>query len=154
MSAIDSTSNILRCGPPSPEGWMRLLREIHKTQLYPVLCEIRMRRCAFCERTADECEQQTKLEHNPITDWRGFGTSCDECYNNYNHEEEDDTDSEEELECECCKDPYGSVWKINGILVCEKCNNFECGVCFRETEDYDVEWCEKLKKCVCSECFK
>jgi len=66
----------------------------------------------------------------------------------------DEDDQEEELQCECCEDPRGTVWKINGILVCEKCNNFECGVCFREAEDYDVEWCENLQMCVCPECFK
>ena len=43
MSAIDSTSNILNCGPPSPEAWNWFCREFHKMQLYQVLPDIRKR---------------------------------------------------------------------------------------------------------------
>ena len=36
--------------------------------------------CSYCGRNEKECEEQTELERNPITEWYVWGISCDECY--------------------------------------------------------------------------
>lgn len=56
--------------------------------------------------------------------------------------------------CECCDESYGTVLCIRGFSVCEKCNNFECGVCWKVAEYCDeMVWCPKLGKCVCDQCW-
>ena len=50
--------------------------------------------CPYCERDEDECEKNTESEKNPITNWEGWGLSCDDCYYKNNAE----TDEEEEEE--------------------------------------------------------
>lgn len=49
--------------------------------------------CKYCKRNEEECEEQTENEKNPITEWRGWGLSCDDCYYE-NHPESDSEDEE------------------------------------------------------------
>lgn len=56
--------------------------------------------------------------------------------------------------CECC-DTFCEVEKINGIICCKKCDNFECKLCglINTHEDgYPVEYCEEVDKCICDKC--
>jgi len=56
-------------------------------------------------------------------------------------------------ECECCDSGLPAV-KVQGIFVCKKCNNFECGLCGKENEDphCDIAWNEECGMCVCDCC--
>jgi hypothetical protein len=44
--------------------------------------------CQYCKRNEKECDEQTENEKNPITEWYGWGLSCDDCYYE-NHPESD-----------------------------------------------------------------
>jgi len=52
--------------------------------------------CPHCDRTEKECEKGKEEEKNPITDWCGWGLSCDDCY--YKNHPESDEEEEEEPE--------------------------------------------------------
>jgi len=57
--------------------------------------------CPKCGRTAEECEKNTESEKNPITEWCGWGLSCDDCYyKDHPDEDEDEDDDEDEDEDE------------------------------------------------------
>ncbi len=68
-------------------------------------------------------------------------------------EEEKKEEEEEEPECECCDSKKLAI-KVNGLYVCEECNNFECGRCgvqFDDTSDGN-NWESRFKMCLCVEC--
>jgi len=84
---------------------------------------------------------------------------CDNCEQDHRNRkyakyDESDEESEEEAdECECCDSGLPAV-KVQGIFVCKKCNNFECGLCGKENEDphCDIAWNEECGMCVCDCC--
>ena len=69
--------------------------------------------CSYCGRNEKECEEQTELERNPITEWYVWGLSCDECYYSHHEDcdeyyyinrpepEEDDEEEEKEVKGVC-----------------------------------------------------
>jgi hypothetical protein len=50
--------------------------------------------CSYCKRNEEKCEEEAENEKNPITEWCGWGLSCDDCYYK-NHPESDDEEEEE-----------------------------------------------------------
>jgi len=52
--------------------------------------------CPKCGRTETECEKGTEEEKNPVTEWCGWGLSCDDCY----YKAHPESDEEEEPEPE------------------------------------------------------
>ena len=68
-------------------------------------------------------------------------------------DETSDETSDDEQKCECCDSGLPAI-KVQGIFVCKKCNNFECGLCGKENEDphCDIAWNEECGMCVCDCC--
>ena len=67
--------------------------------------------------------------------------------------ESTDSESDDECECECC-DSKKLATKVEGLYVCEECNNFECGRCgiaFDDTFEGN-NWESRFKMCICVEC--
>ena len=52
--------------------------------------------CPHCDRNEKECEEKTEKETNPITEWCGWGLSCDDCYYKNNPEDEEEEESSSE----------------------------------------------------------
>ena len=125
--------------------------------------------CPYCERNEKECEEQTENEKNPITDWCGWGLSCDDCYyKNQPESDEEDEDEEDEVIksfyiCRECGASYS-----NCEVDCFECDGQMCCYLFQaetfeearkiadkqfEEEDYKLDnECEKIYKCVtCSQ---
>ncbi len=67
--------------------------------------------------------------------------------------EDEDEEDESDGECECC-DSKKLATKVEGLYVCEECNNFECGRCgisFGDTFEGN-NWESRFKMCICVEC--
>jgi hypothetical protein len=50
-------------------------------------------RCPHCDRNEEKCEEEAENEKNPITEWCGWGLSCDDCYYKNHPESDDDNDN-------------------------------------------------------------
>ena len=60
--------------------------------------------CYFCGRDEKECKANADKDNgNPITNWVGWGLSCDECYYRWNADTEDEDEDEEETEADKLK---------------------------------------------------
>ena len=68
------------------------------------------------------------------------------------HPDEIDTDDEEEDTCECCESGLPAK-KVNGVLVCVKCDNFVCQMCGIDFNESHVEWDENKQLCLCETCI-
>jgi hypothetical protein len=55
--------------------------------------------------------------------------------------------------CECCESGLPAI-KVEGLFVCKKCNNFNCGICGLENNShgYLINWSETKGICVCDNC--
>ena len=55
--------------------------------------------------------------------------------------------------CECCESGLAAI-KVEGLFVCKKCNNFNCGICGLENNSngYIINWSETKDMCVCDNC--
>jgi hypothetical protein len=95
--------------------------------------------CYFCGRDERECEKNADKDNgNPITDWVGWGLSCDECYYRWNADtEERDYDDEDP---ECCK--CGTTTDTKGMGGVEHREDLDggwwCGRCYEYAKREDA----------------
>ena len=115
-----------------------------------VVEEVGLSKCPCCENTYIEAQIQSEEVVPCIRCYKCFvgdcgNTSCD-CEFTDDEEEEG-----EEGECECCDSGLPAI-KVQGIFVCKKCNNFECGLCGKENKRCNIDWNEECGMCVCDCC--
>jgi len=57
--------------------------------------------CPHCKRNEEECEKNAEGEKNPITEWCGWGLSCDDCYYKNHPESDDEEEKKYKIENGC-----------------------------------------------------
>lgn len=90
--------------------------------------------CPHCKRNEEECEKNTESVKNPITEWCGWGLSCDDCYYK-NHPETDEL-----LETKCGCDIIINSRAHDECRCDDDGENWICGDCYNgeyEPEEYN-----------------
>jgi hypothetical protein len=129
------------CGVPCEEEMRRIWFDYNDTEiLYCDECYDRMierkkeelieQTCPHCKRNEEECEKNAEGERNPITEWCGWGLSCDDCYYKNHPESDDEEDTPYMLEL------------------------IECRECKKETKRKDLKWNEGSYTDICLVCTK
>ena len=103
--------------------------------------------CSYCGRNEKECEEQTELERNPITEWSGIGLSCDECY--YKNHPEPDEDEDKPYCCgKHCDETeglkLGMGWYRHHLSIAEMITEqLWCEECFKENTGHECKGCSE-----------
>lgn len=113
--------------------------------------------CPHCGRNERECEDQTEEEKNPITEWCGWGLSCDDCYYK-NHPESDEEEEDEIVEEWCYKNDRNAV--CGCINPCyppseDEEEDEDCEDCNEKIEGEAFGYCVGcISVRVCEDCYK